>query len=49
MRAYITSAVIVAGLFATSGAYAAEIVMPQGIDWAQWSEWLREAAGSLPG
>lgn len=49
MRTYITSAVIIAGLVAASGASAAEVVMPQGVDWAQWGEWLREAAGSLPG
>ncbi|EJN03270.1 hypothetical protein [Herbaspirillum sp. YR522] len=49
MRTYLTSAVVVAALFATSGAYAAEVVIPQGIDWAMWSDWLREAAGSLPG
>ncbi|WP_158522620.1 hypothetical protein [Herbaspirillum robiniae] len=49
MRAYITSAVIVAGLFATSGAFAADIIAAPSVDWAQWGEWLREAAGSIPG
>jgi len=49
MRNQLTFLVIIAGLFATTGAYAADTIMPVSVDWDIWGEWLREAAGSLPG
>lgn len=49
MRIYLAFFVVTAGLFATSGAYAADMMPPASIDWDVWGEWLREAAGSLPG
>jgi hypothetical protein len=49
MRTQLAILIVIAGAFATSGAYAADTIVPVGIDWDQWSDWLREAAGSLPG
>ncbi|MFL9925165.1 hypothetical protein PQR62_12885 [Herbaspirillum lusitanum] len=43
MRIHLAFFAIIAGLFVTSGACAADMVTPASIDWDLWGEWLREA------